>query len=214
MEEDKYFLSISKDELAHLPQAHYEGNIIVVDKPEEVEVAISALRHYKVIGFDTETKPSFKRGQSNNVALMQISAGDTCYLFRLNTLGFIIPLRELLEDEHITKIGASVHDDFLNLRKLAQFTPAGFIDVQQYVKQFHIVDNSLSRIYGIIFGQRISKNQRLSNWESPSLTNSQQAYASLDAYACTRIYEELSIGKFEPTTSVYKHYPELVIPAD
>lgn len=200
-----FYLSISKEELSHLPQAHFSGRIVVIDKPQGVDAAIEELRQWTVIGFDTETRPSFKRGHSNTVALIQLSCDNTCYLFRLNDIGFVQPLRELLEDPSIVKVGASVHDDFLNLRKLAEFTPAGFVDVQQYVKQFKITDNSLARIYGILFGERISKNQRLTNWEQTTLTSSQQEYAALDAAACTRIYYLLESGNFQPETSRYRH---------
>lgn len=205
-EDDDYYLSISKDELGQLPQAHFHGRIIVVDKAEMVEDAVNALRHWPVIGFDTETRPSFKKGRSNMVSLMQLACDNTCFLFRLNSIGFGESLISLLEDESIVKVGASVHDDLLNLNKLKGFNPSGFVDVQQYVKQFRIIDNSLARIYGIMFGHRISKNQRLTNWEQPSLTPNQQEYAALDAVACTRIYYTLKRGAFNPAESCYRHY--------
>ena len=207
IEEDNYYLSISKEELSRLPQAHFSGRIVVINKKTQIADAIATLRHWPVIGFDTETRPSFKKGHTNMVALLQLSCDNTCFLFRLNDIGFTPELRALLEDESITKVGASVHDDFLNLNKLAEFTPGGFIDVQQYVKQFRIADNSLARIYGIMFNERISKNQRLTNWELPVLTTSQQEYAALDAAACTRIFYCLSEGNFHPESSIYKCYP-------
>lgn len=207
-EDEKYYLSISKEELSKLPQAHFSGKIVVIDKVENIHAAVKKLREWSVIGFDTETRPSFKRGRSNSVALLQLSCDNTCFLFRLNDIGFAPELRDLLEDESILKIGASVHDDFHHLNKLAEFKPGGFVDVQQYVKEFRIEDNSLARIYGIMFGERINKNQRLTNWEQPSLTNSQQEYAALDAFACTRIYYCLRESCFDPSASPYKHFPE------
>lgn len=206
--EGTYYLSISKEELAGLPQAHFSGRIEVIDKYDQIHDAVEKLRQWPVIGFDTETRPSFKRGHSNTVALLQLSCDNTCFLFRLNDIGFAPELRELLEDKNILKIGASVHDDFHNLNKLSGFTPDGFVDVQQYVKSFHIEDNSLARIYGIMFGERISKNQRLTNWEQTTLTDSQQAYAALDAYACVRIYFALKDGNFDSSLSPYKHFRE------
>lgn len=188
--------------------AHFDGNIQVIDRPELVADAVAALRQYEVIGFDTETRPSFKRGKTNLVSLIQLSCDDTCYLFRINDIGFDSRVRELLEDESIIKVGASVHDDFLNLNKLEPFKPGGFIDIQQFVKQYHIADNSLARIYAILFGQRISKNQRLTNWEQHSLTHSQQLYAALDAVACTRIYFTLRNGAFDPASSPYRKEKE------
>lgn len=206
--DDNFYLSINKDELGKLPQAHFNGQIKVIDKEHLIAPAIERLREYTIIGFDTETRPSFKRGRTNNVALLQLSCEDTCFLFRLNDIGFTVELRSLLEDENILKVGASVHDDFLNLNKLNEFKPNNFVDIQQFVKQFRIEDNSLARIYGIMFGERISKNQRLTNWEQPTLTQGQQEYAALDAYACTQIYNYLIEGNFHPENSIYKKYPE------
>lgn len=196
-------ISISKEELAQLPVARFEGEIIVVDKFCDVGSAVDYLCRHKIIGFDTETRPSFKKGVIHNVSLMQLSAGNRCYLFRLNSIGFPDELKNLLSNPDIKKIGASVHDDFHNLAKLQPFQPAGFIDVQRLVKAFHIADNSLARIYGILFSERMSKAQRLTNWEAETLTHAQLQYAALDAYACTRIYEHLMKGNFVPSLSPY-----------
>jgi ribonuclease D len=201
--DDEIYLSISKDTLNELPISHFSGNIIVVDSEDKVPIAIESLRKHKILGFDTETRPSFKKGVMYKVSLIQLSTESECFLFRINLTGFHPDLKTLLEDESILKIGASVHDDFLNLSRLEQFNPAGFIDIQQYVKQFLIEDNSLSRIYAVLFGKRISKGQRLTNWESANLTMSQQSYAALDAQACLRIYNYLHTGAFEPLKSKY-----------
>lgn len=196
-------VTISKTDLALLPAAAYEGNIVLVDNESKISDAIDALRSADILGFDTETRPSFKKGASYNVSLMQISTRDTCYLFRLNLIGVPDALRDLLEDENVLKIGLSLHDDFHNLNKICSINPAGFIDLQHFVKDWMIVDNSLSRIYGIIFGQRISKGQRLTNWQAQTLTESQQTYAALDALACIHIYETLTHGDFDPLKSKY-----------
>lgn len=206
MEENEKIVSIAKEELASLPAASYTGTIILVDTPESAEKAVEALRHEQILGFDTETKPSFKRGQINKVALLQLSTHTTCYLFRLNRIGLLPSLLEILESEDILKIGLSIHDDFHNLNKLAPVDPKGFIDLQPYVKQYKIIDNSLTRIYGILFNHRISKGQRLTNWEAETLSHSQQGYAALDAFACIQIYEHLKSGKFIPSES--RHYKD------
>lgn len=202
-EENPKIISITKDELASLPAAAYEGEIVLIDSAEATHKAVCDLRKENVIGFDTETKPSFKRGQTNNVALLQLSSRTTCYLFRLNHIGLDDEVKEILEDENILKVGLSIHDDFHNLHKRYALEPAGFVDLQSYVKQFNIADNSLSRIYAILFDQRISKGQRLTNWEAEELTPNQQAYASLDAFACIRIYDYLSSSRFDPSSSRY-----------
>lgn len=196
-------VSITKNELATLPVAAYHGNIHVVDSEEDAIKAVEVLAAESVIGFDTETKPSFKRGQSNDVALLQLSTHTDCYLFRLNHIGLPEVVRNLLETEDVLKIGLSIHDDFHNLRKIYELEPKGFIDLQNYVKYYDIADNSLSRIYGILFGRRISKGQRLTNWEAADLTPNQQNYAALDALACIQIYEYLSKGRFNPEESPY-----------
>lgn len=195
--------TITKQELAELPMVSYEGTIILVDSSEKAEEAALELRKETLIGFDTETKPSFKRGQTNNVALLQLSTRSSCYLFRLNHIGLCDGIKQLLEDPSILKVGVSIHDDFHNLRKLYSLAPDGFIDLQNFVKDFSIADNSLARIYGILFGERISKGQRLTNWEADELTAHQQAYAALDALACVRIYDHLTAGRFNPEESPY-----------
>lgn len=200
---DRAIVTIPKEKLASLPAAEFKGRICVIDSEDKVADAIKELRKASIIGFDTETRPSFKKGQSFKVALVQLSTPDTCYLFRTNEIGYPKELIGILEDPDLLKIGVSIHDDFLNLRKVTEIEPQGFIDLQPYVKEFKIVDNSLSRVYGILFGERISKGQRLSNWEADELTEAQQAYAALDAAACIKIYEYLKDGKFKPEESLF-----------
>ncbi|MDE5870811.1 MAG: 3'-5' exonuclease domain-containing protein 2 [Muribaculaceae bacterium] len=197
-------ISISKQQLSVLPPAHFSGSIVVVDNPSEVDGAVQRLRKADLIGFDTETRPSFKKGQSYNVALLQLSAPDVCFLFRLNKIGMPDSLRELLEDAGQTKIGLSIHDDFRNLRKSYDFEPGGFIELQTFVTRWNIIDKSLSKLYGILFGERLSKSQRLSNWETDQLADAQQHYAALDAFACIQIYRYLNDGKFDPMSSPYQ----------
>ena len=122
---------------------------------------------------------------------MQLSTNDTCFLFRLNLIGIPECLIRLLIASDITKIGLSLKDDFAAIRKRIQLEPKGFIELQSFVKKFGIEDNGLQRIYAILFGERISKGQRLSNWEADILTEAQQKYAALDAWACLQIYNKL-----------------------
>ncbi|MBD5264544.1 MAG: 3'-5' exonuclease domain-containing protein 2 [Bacteroides sp.] len=205
-------VTISKEALSKLPAAHITGSVELIDRPEDVAEAVSDLRNAEIIGFDTETRPSFKKGLLHTVSLMQLATPAKCYLFRLNKIGFVKELIDILEDPDLLKIGLSIHDDFHSLRRLAPVDPKGFIDLQQYVKQFKISDNSLSRIYGILFGERISKGQRLTNWEAETLTPAQQGYAALDAVACIRIYRHLQSGAFYPYTSPYLTFPDPLPP--
>lgn len=196
-------ITISKEELAALPAASFNGKIHLIDSPDQVDSAISCLQAENIIGFDTETKPNFKRGQSNNVSLIQLSTHNECFLFRLNHIGMPDSLKNLLEDTTLKKIGLSIHDDFHNLNKFCDIAPVAFVDLQDYVKEFNFSVLSLSKIFAILFNERISKGQRLSNWEAETLSNHQQGYAALDAYACLKIYDYLSNNNFKPETSPY-----------
>lgn len=204
MNQRDYYISIGKEQLSELPTVVFPGTITVVETEEAAGEALAQLRKERQVGFDTETKPSFRKGQTNKVALMQVSTMTHCYLFRLKKLGFIDGLREFMEDESVEKIGLSLHDDFMVMHRGADFTPAGFIDLQKFVKDYGINDASLQKIYAILFDERISKSQRLSNWAAQTLTKEQQMYAAIDAWACLRIYEQLKSGRFNPDESVYK----------
>lgn len=212
-EQPNTVLTISKVELSLLPAAKYEGEIIVADTLVSATEAISTLKNATEIGFDTETRPSFKKGHLNNVSLIQLSHNETCYLFRINKTGIFPELKEIIENPAIKKIGVSVHDDFHNLSRECNLHPDGFVELQDFVKSFDIMDCSLSKIYAIIFGQRISKAQRLSNWEADTLSPAQKAYAALDAKACVDIYNYLTSGKFDKDKSPYRHLREEIFPA-
>ena len=209
-ENTQYIVSISKAELATLPAASFKGRIHLVDTPEKVDDAVKALNSSPIIGFDTETRPSFKKGQTFQVALLQLSTRTDCYLIRLNKIGMPAGIQQILEDESKLKIGVSLHDDFHNLHRIYTLQPRGFIDLQPYVKDYLIADNSLSRIYAILFGKRISKGQRLTNWEAAELTPAQQCYAAFDALSCIQIYDHLNSGLFSPNAS--KYYQPVVPP--
>lgn len=196
-------IAISKEQMSAMPLVTFPGKITIVDTPELAAAALGQLSHAPVVGFDTETKPSFKKGQVNSVALVQISTLDHCYLFRVNKPGVLQQLRGFMQSDAVAKIGLSLKDDFNVLRRNGDFSPAGFVDLQQLVREYGIADSSLQKIYAIIFGERISKGQRLSNWEAATLTPSQCSYASIDAWACLRIYNTLTSGQFHPALSPY-----------
>lgn len=199
---DTQDIAIDKQQLAQMPTVAFDGQITIIESAEGAEAALRELTGYGIVGFDTETKPSFKKGQVNTVALMQLSTESRCFLIRLNKTGLTEPIKAFLEDEKVVKVGLSLKDDFSVLHRLGDFTPGGFIDLQSMVKNYHISDCSLQKVYGIVFGQRISKSQRLSNWEAPALTQGQCLYASTDAWACLRIYRMLTSGQFEPSAHV------------
>lgn len=196
-------ISINKEQLAKLPVVTYPGQMTVINTAEEAAEALKDICRCDMTGFDTETKPSFRKGRTNQVSLIQISTGDRCYLFRIKKFGLTPELKAFFENPSVIKVGLSLKDDFHVLHKITPFEPEGFVELQDYVKRFAIADNSLQRIFGIIFGGRISKSQRLSNWEAPTLTVPQQTYASIDAWACLKIYRHLRGGAFRPDESPY-----------
>ena len=184
-------IKISKEDVALLEKEFFDGRIIVIQSSEEAKKAIAYLSKFKTVGIDTESKPSFKKGRQNKIALLQISTSECCFLFRLNIMGFTPEMATFLEDENITKVGLSLKDDFLMLHGISAFTPKGFVDIQSIVGNYGIGEKSLQKIYAILFGKKISKSQRLSNWEADVLTDAQKRYASTDAWATLKIYEKL-----------------------
>lgn len=185
--------SISKEAMAELPVKEFAGHAVTVINQEQAEIAVRQIREANtLVGFDTETRPSFQKGVSYKVCLVQLSVGQVCYLFRLNKMGGIPDcLKALLEDANVVKVGLSTPDDFKNLRKWCEIAPKGFIELQLLVKNYGITDMSLAKIYALLFGQKLSKRQRLTNWEADQLNMKQLAYAALDAVACVEIYEAL-----------------------
>lgn len=193
--------TINKESINEMPKILFGGQIHVVQTPQEVERAVAYLKTCPIVGIDSETRPSFTKGRVHKVALLQIASEEHCFLFRLNLTGLTLPLILLLENPNVLKVGLSLKDDFMMLRKRAPFDPRGYIELQEYVRMFGIEDKSLQKIYGILFGQKISKSQRLSNWEAAELTQPQQLYAATDAWACLNIYNKLqqlkNSGDFE-----------------
>ncbi|MDR2139931.1 MAG: 3'-5' exonuclease domain-containing protein 2 [Tannerella sp.] len=186
--------TITRELIAGMSPEVFPGQIVVVDRPEEVKKALVCLEASGLVGFDTETRPNFSKKDSHKVCLIQVSTDRICYLFRLNRLGGVpAKLKGFLENGQITKIGLSLLDDFHALRKLSPIDPDGFIDLQKFVLPFGIQESSLRKIYAILFGRKISKRAQLSNWEADTLTASMQRYAALDAWACLRIYQRLTL---------------------
>lgn len=181
----------NKKDIALLPRANFEGRIFTILSPEEADKAVEYLLKAPVLGFDTETRPTFHRGQTHIVALLQISTEDTAFLFRLNRIGLIPSLIRLLEDKNSIKVGLSLHDDFLMLKKRQFFTPGRFVELQHEAKEIGIADMSLQKLYANLYGEKISKGQQLSNWEADVLTDAQKLYAATDAWACIRLYKKL-----------------------
>ena len=184
---DKY----DKAKIANLPRVVFSGKIVVVVSESEARRAVDYLLSQPILGIDTETRPSFRRGTNYKVSLLQVSSHEVCFLFRLNHTKLCEPVKQLLEDERVMKVGLSLHDDISALMKLEQFKPGNFFDLQKHVGEIGIEDLSLQKIYANLFGEKISKNQRLTNWEADILSEKQKVYAATDAWSCIMIYEEL-----------------------
>lgn len=171
-----------------MPQVTYPGTITVVDTIQKAREAVKYLSALGLVGFDTETKPTFRKGIMNKTALLQLASQERAFLFRLNIIGLPDFLCGFLADRNIVKVGLSVKDDFSSLRRHCSLVPESFIELQEYVAEIGIGERGLQRLYALLFGKRISKSQQLSNWEADTLSDGQCQYAAIDAWACVEIY--------------------------
>ncbi len=182
---------LSNDDLRNLPLIQFEGPVRILNTPEQTDKAVEVLRQHKILGFDTETRPAFVKRQTHKVALLQLATPSEAFLFRMPHTGIPDSLAGLLSDPNILKIGVAIGQDIEILKRRKPFVPAGFLDLQHFVKPFGIESQALTKLSGIILGCRISKAQRLSNWESEELSEGQVRYAATDAWICLKIYERL-----------------------
>ena len=189
--------TITNEQTAELPSAHFDGRIIIVDREEQIDAVCRDLAGQQIIGFDTETRPSFKAGVTNRVALLQLSTHERCYLIRLCRAKLHNSLLKILSNPNIIKIGADVAGDLRSLHVLRHFNERGFVDLQHMASHWGIEEKSLRKMSAIVLGQRVSKAQRLSNWEAEVLTEQQREYAATDAWVCIKILEALQQHKAE-----------------
>ena len=183
---------ITKEEINELPLSRYTGKVIIVSKAEQIAKAIYEIRQYDVIGFDTETRPTFRKGQPlNPVALLQVAIPGKVFLFRLNHLGLPDEICELFSDFSIRKVGVGIRDDILDLQKLKPFDAVSFVDLNSIAKELEVSNAGVRNLSGIFLRVRISKNAQTSNWESEQLSEKQIRYAATDAWVCLEIYQKL-----------------------
>lgn len=183
--------NITNDDIKNLPKQQFTGKIFLIDEFSKLKLLPQKLIDKKIWGFDTETRPSFKKGKKHKVSLLQLATSDEAYLIRLNKMRFPDIIVDFFENKDIIKIGLAIRDDLNSLIHLRHFKPEGFIDLQQYVKDFDILDNGLKKLTANILGFRISKKQQTSNWEKDTLDHDQLIYAATDAWVCYKIYETL-----------------------
>lgn len=188
---NRFIDKISNEQTALLPAIEFRGDIRIVEHERDIAEACKYLMQQPVLGFDTETRPSFRPGVMFRVSLLQLSSPERCYLFRLNRIPLAKPLVQLLESRSVLKIGADVAGDLRSLRQIRHFRDGGFVDLQTIAPEWGIEEKSLRKLSAIVLGQRVSKAQRLSNWEAATLTDKQRLYAATDAWVCTRIYDRL-----------------------
>ena len=185
------YTKFDKTLITALPVVEFPGRIITILTAGEAERAVDYLLTQPILGIDTETRPAFRKGKTYKVALLQVSTHDTCFLFRLNRIGVTPAIIRLLENTTVPMVGLSLSNDLLSLHHRADFKPGMFVDLQNEVGRLGIQDQSLQKLYANLFHEKISKRQRLTNWEADALTNRQCLYAATDALTCSRLFEEI-----------------------
>lgn len=188
---DNFSENITSDEIDKLELSWFKGRIVVVDTTEKFYEILPHLKQEKILGFDTETKPSFTKGHRHKTALIQLSTDDTAYLIRINKIPIPDELIDILTDASVKKIGVAVKEDVRFMNRKDNRLPAGFIDLQTYVTYFGIQCAGLKKLTAIILGFKISKRQQVSDWEARTLSEAQQIYAATDAWVCREIYLKL-----------------------
>lgn len=186
---------ISKEDINKLPIYKFKGTIYLIDSHKQINYCYDYLKKQSVIGFDTETKPAFRKGITNHTALLQLATDSVAFLIRLNKTGLPDKIVDILSDIGIKKVGLGIIDDLKSLKGIKNFKTNGFIDLQDIVTNYEIEVKSLRKLAAIVLNVRISKTQQLSNWEDENLTEAQQLYAATDAWACYEIYNRLNHSK-------------------
>jgi ribonuclease D len=193
-----YKENITVEELAEHELSWFKGEIVLVDNLKTFYEVFPKLLRTDLLGFDTETRPTFRKGRKNAVSLIQLSTEDLACLFRINKIGIPDELADLLSDPSVIKTGVAVHDDIKFLKSVRKFNPEGFVDLQTLVKDFGIQSSGLKKLTAIVLGFRISKRQQVTDWEAEQLTEAQQIYAATDAWVCHQIYKKLENGNVAP----------------
>lgn len=184
---------ISNESLNDLPLQQYTGEIVLIEEKSDIAQVVNEIKGEAVLGFDTETRPSFKKGISYQISLIQLTSKKSTYLIRLNKTGVTPELLQLLSDESTLKVGVGIRDDIRGLQRLGSFDPKGFVELQTMATEKGLKDFSLKKLAGILLKFRVSKRQRLSNWDAEILSDAQKIYASTDSWVALEIYKKLSI---------------------
>jgi ribonuclease D len=187
----KYAEKMSKEDINLLPIAHYKGELHVITTTEDAIIASKHLSKELVLGFDTETRPAYKKGESYPVAMIQLTGENDNYIFRINQFELPEELTDLLSNASIVKAGVAIRDDIKGLQKIRNFEPGGFVELADMAKDNKIQSFGLRGLAAITLGLRVSKGAKLTNWERPDLNKSQLSYAATDSWIGREIYLEL-----------------------
>jgi ribonuclease D len=193
--EDVAKLSITSEELNLLPLKTFSGKVAVITEADKLSKVRAEIERHEIVGFDTETRPSFKRGQVYKVALLQLAIPGKVFLIRLHHTGLPHDIISIFENPGIHKAGVAIHDDIKSLQKLNKFTPASFVELATLARTSGLQVESVKKLAGLLLGIRISKSAQTSNWEAPTLTEKQIDYAATDAWVCLEIYSKLLAAK-------------------
>jgi ribonuclease D len=184
--------SISREEMANLPIRRYEGEVRLLESAEALGRAGDEIRRERVLGFDTETRPAFRKGESYPPSLVQLAGASAVWIFQLQRADASVFLKEIFEAENAVKAGIGVTDDLRQLKKVFAFEQASVVDVGTLAKRRGIEQTGLRNLAGIVLGYRIPKGSRTSNWAAARLTRQQIAYAAMDAWAARELYLALA----------------------
>lgn len=185
-------LSISKEEVMQRPLKSYEGKVIIATDLENTKEALKEIERHKVVGFDTEAKPTFQKGQIRNISLIQVATENKVYLLRTHVIGVSDALHNFLQNPNITKVGIGLLDDFNLLNRLRTFEPQGFLDLNSTFQELGAQNIGARNLAAMVLDIRISKSAQTSNWETETLSEKQIRYAATDAWICLELHKKLS----------------------
>ncbi len=182
---------LTKEEINTRPIGRYEGPIHVIRKPDQVAAALEHLEQETLLGFDTETRPTFRSGQHYQPTVLQLASRDAVFVFQIKQCHFGRGLRRLLSNPDIIKAGVALDRDIKELNEIAVFQPGGFVDVADLAKAAGCQNHGLRNLAACLLGFRISKRSQVSNWAQPRLTPAQIDYAATDAWVGRKLYLKL-----------------------
>ena len=185
----KKHVKLSKNEINALPLIQYDGDIEILTSKDNIQAAINDLKNYDLIGFDTETKPTFVKGPLNPPSIMQLACDDKVYIFQFDNDEIFKQLSLILSNKNITKCGVSVDRDLIELMYLSPFDPISFVDLGNVARENEIPHHGLRGLVAMFLKHRISKGSQTSDWSRISLSDSQISYAATDAWVSLELFK-------------------------